>query len=694
MPKRYVIIPNLALYLNKGAHHIAEELQKAITYDDLQLYHSWEKAKNPKKHVLKNRFSVSGIIEIEVEDEAQLKKTELRKFCEKILSLSSKEEKEKELSTLVKAILVKGFLLPCNQLSLQNREALQVAAFNFNPNDETKLLLNEPPLLYLSNIPRDIHFLLFIDHQFFLNFENWRQYNARESKGKGCVYDLFQGMALLGDFLTRYQKTKTVTFQEIKSLHGVLSESVYYNSTDDRRGVIRDDYNTFPLHADAVTVAGLKELLQRIKADNQADGFRIGYFNRSHIISDFCFTLSWLIRTEILQKKSSDKEESTPDLLIVLRELEKKVIDEIIQKKKDIPPSDIELIVKKFLEDFVPHEKVNKANFWANLSYYYGDLSHRFIKSSPKEEFHYDLFHSRAHALASAGGVESTTVNIHDYNDLELEALAKKIFQLIQEGKEIYLFTPKRDLAEKWADEAIAHFNNIIQKANGANEIIEVTDNLVHELEILHLFHDVNCRTNYLLMNFLFLAHSIKWAMEFNPNRLDAYSSKERIAQHKEAIFRTDYIIANQIQISKNNAVIDHAYRCARLGLQELDYADIDLSAMGADTQYQEISQPFTDALRAFEKSFNNTLTTKIKKYDAQPTQLSSNLFSVPKEYIEFAKALKQFQADYNVRHFFTTVATLSEIPEIEEDIKSLRVLTGFSEDSVKTMGMNFNNVG
>ncbi|ASQ46920.1 hypothetical protein [Legionella clemsonensis] len=694
MPKRYVIIPNLALYLQKGGvRYIAEELQKAVIFEDLTLYDSWEDAKHPKKHASKHRFPFSGIVEIEVEDESQLKGPELQKFCESVLVLPSEEEREQRLATLVKTIYVKGFFLPFNQLNMQHREASQVASFNFGPNDEDKLLLNQPPLLYLNNIPRDLLFLLVIDHQFFLNFENWRQYNAREPKGKGCVHDLFQGVALLGDFLTTYAETKAITLQDIKSLHRVLSDSVYFNSQDDRRGVFRENYNAFPLNADAVTVAGIKELLQRIQADNEAKGFRIGYFNRSNIIADFCMHLSWLIREEMLEKKSLINEQFTPDLLPQLKRLERKVIDQIIQNKNSIPAKDIEGIINTFLEDFVPHEKVRKTNFWVNMSYYYGDLVRAFTRVSPKEEFYYDLFHSRAHALASAGEVESTTVNIHDYKDLELEALAKKIFQLIQEGKEIYLFTPKRELAEKWADEAIAHFNITIQKANGANEIIEITDTLVHELEILHLFHDVNCRTNYLLMNFLLLAHSIKWATEFNPNRLDAYSSRERILQHKEAIFRTDYIIANQLQFFKDNANMDHTYQCMRIGIQVLDYSEIDLSSMAPDTQYQEISQPLVDVLRSFEENFKKTLLTKIKKYDVQPAQLNSNLFSVPKAYIEFAKALKQFQTDYNVRHFFTTVASLNEIPEIAEDIQSLRVLTGFNKDSVKTMGMSLNKV-
>ncbi|CEK09705.1 hypothetical protein [Legionella hackeliae] len=678
--KRYVVIPDLALRLNNNfVRTLVEEIKKATLYGYFEAYPSLDAAKKPKENWFSRRLSVAGIIEIEVQDESQLSKKALQEFCSDILLLPSEAEQEGKLSSLIKSIYIKGFSLPFDELKLEKREALQIASFNFNPHDESKLQLNQPPLLYLNQIPREILFLLFIDHQFFLNFENWRQYNAREPKGKGCVYDLFQGMTLLAGLWMTSSKTSPVTMDNIKLLHRVLSDSIYADSTEDRRGTFREGYNSFPLHADAVTVAGIKELLQRIKTDNLADGFRIGHFKRCFITSDFCFIMSTLIRNEVVGSLGAD-EYLALERLNKLNELKDKAIHEAVQKNKNVTEKQIELIINTFLQDFEPDKKVSNSRFWSNLSYYYSDLARIFTKSSPKAEFVYDLDHSRDHALASAGHVAPTTVNIHEFNDEELDNLARKIYSLIQSGEEIHLFPPTRVIAEAWAEKAVEQFNRTISQATYPETIIEIIDNLVHELEILHLFHDVNCRTNYLLMNFLFLTHSLKWATEFNPNRLDAYSSQERIEQHKQAIFRTDYIIANKKQWIKSNAQIELVYACARAGVQLLDYSEANLRHIQTDNQYLEISQSLVAVLHSFQKMLNDILSAKIKKYDLQPV-ISSELFGLPQEYIDFVNALKQFQIDYDVHHFLTTVAPLSEKPEIAEDIKSILHVAGCNQD-------------
>ncbi|MCL9682560.1 hypothetical protein [Legionella maioricensis] len=679
--KRFILIPGLTTFYSDAtcSKKIAEALKKAISGKYYLIYPNLAAAQRDKPPYLKKHMATAGIIELEIEEESQLSEDNILKFCEKVLTLPTDKERAKKCSSLIEAVYVKGFKLPFNQLDVKAREIAQITSFN-SVNDST-LQLTLPPLLYLKQIHPELHFLLFTDHQFFLNFENWRHYNAREARGKGCVYDLFQATTSLCKLLP--QLLKNFTLEDIKAVQKLLSDSVFYGSTEDRRGIFRQDYNAFPLHPDAATVDGIKELLQRIKSDNQANGFRIGFVNRSTIVSSFCRYMSLTIREEKLWKKFPDEmDKLTPEMLEKLKELEKKAIAEM-RKTKDIAVQDIEVIINDFLKDFEPSQRVSLSSFWGNLSYYYSDLANEFSRKSTKLELQYDLRCGRAHALASAGDVEDSAVNIKDFADTEIDALAKNIYTRIQLSNDIYLFTPEPKLAEKWANVALGKYHSTISQAKSPMGVIEVVDELVHELEILHLFHDVNCRTNDLWKNFLFLAHSIKWATEFNPNRLDAYSRKERVQQHIQGILRTDYIIEHQEQLLQDNRRIDLIYLANRAGLQTVDYSAEELSQVKTDLQYQEISQQLAEELEAYEKIVQQKLGQLIKKYDLQShSKLSSTsavIFSIPPGYLEFAEALKQFQINYDTPLFFKRVAYLHTVPEIAEDIEILMSLTGFN---------------
>lgn len=702
---RYVFIPELTTFYDDRDYpqKIATAIKKATTQKYFETHPTRQEASDPKDSIFRTRFPMGGILELQGNDESELSPDYMSRRCKDILALSSDEQRTKQLSAFIKKVHVKGFTLPFAELDIKKREAAQVKSFDFNPVDDSALQLTQPPLLYLKKIRPELLFLLFTDHQFFLNFENWRHYNAREPKGKGCVYDLFHATTTLCERLMTQSKA-TLTMEEIQTLHKQLSESVFANSKEDKRGVFRESYNSFPLHYDAVTVAGIKELLQRIKSDKQAEGFRIGYFKKSLIVSSFCNNMSILIREEAPWKKFPlDKEEVlTSERLKELEEFEKSELERLealaineTAKSKNIPLEDVKAIIKSFLHDFTPHKRVAKSHFWANLGYYYSDLSTSYRHSSPKAECQYDLRSARSHALASAGNVTPPAVNIQDFSEQELEDLAKKIYEEIQGGACIHLFTPEPTLALKWAQEALQKYNRAIPNAQNAGEVIQIVDDLVHELEILHLFHDVNCRTNYLLMNFLFLRRSIKWATEFNPNRLDAHSSKERVLQHKQAISRTDHIIANQEQLATYNERLDLIYLANLRHLQTVQYTPTELSDIRVDGQYSEIAQQLIDKLNEFEKIFQATLNTIIKKYDLQmhtQTTVTPQFFPVPPEYIQFAKALKQLQSDYNIYYFFTSVAHLELVAEIREDLKGLKTLTGYNAQWLLTEIPNVEN--
>ena len=54
-------------------------------------------------------------------------------------------------------------------------------------------------------------------------------------------------------------------------------------------------------------------------------------------------------------------------------------------------------------------------------------------------------------------------------------------------------------------------------------------------------------------------------------------------------------------------------------------------------------------------------------------------IFPIPPGYVEFSKALKQFQATYDALLFFKSVAHLNTVSEIAEDIETIMSLTGFN---------------
>ncbi len=690
--QRFILISNLTTFYSDATFvtQIAKAIEKAISSKYYLIYPSLEMAIEDKPPFLKKRMATAGIIELEIEDERELNEENIGKFCKEVQGLPTDKDKVKKCSSLIKNVYVKGFKLPFNGLEMRDREAAQISSFNLNSVEDSTLLLNKPPLLYLKQIPHELLFLLFTDYQFLLNFENWRHYNARESSGKGCIYDLFHATTFLSKKLP--QMLNNFTLEDIKTVQKLLSESVFSGSTEDRRGIFRTDYNTFPLHSDAVTIEGIKELLHRIKNDNEAAGFRIGSVKRSNIVATFCRNMFGVIREEKPWKEFPDESKDlTSEMIKKLRELESRAIKEIC-KENASAETDIKSIVNDFLKDFIPEKKVSLSQFWGNLSYYYSDLATKFFKSSTKMELQYDLLHARACAVAAAGNVEASAVNIKDFSDTEIETLAKNIYERIQHLNDIYLCTPEPKLAEKWANVALTKYHSTISSVKKPMEVIEVIDELVHELEILHLFHDVNCRTNYLWMNFLFLAHSIKWSTEFNPNRLDAYSSKERVQQHIQGILRTDYIIEHQDQFLQDNKRIDLIYLGNSSGLQTVSYSAEELSQVKADVKYQEISQQLVEQLEDYEKTFKQSLESIIKKYDLESqSRLSSTsavIFPIPPEYMEFSKALKQFQANYDAPLFLKSIAHLNKVSGIAEDIKAIMSLTGLDDRGLESYGL------
>lgn len=102
-------------------------------------------------------------------------------------------------------------------------------------------------------------------------------------------------------------------------------------------------------------------------------------------------------------------------------------------------------------------------------------------------------------------------------------------------------------------------------------------------MKLLHLFHDVNCRTNYFLLNQELALNGIKPAMLYNPNRMDCYSKEEFIEEVKQGIFRHDFVISNQ-------KVLTEKHRDLERGIRKTLKSD----------HFHEMSKPLQEKLTAF----------------------------------------------------------------------------------------------
>lgn len=227
--KCYLIIPDLAVfYTDKNcSQKIATTIKNALSHRDLIICSTMEEAKEAGGIISNKQLSRAGIIELEIADDEILSDQQLLNFCDIILSLPTIEEKEDRLSSVIKTVYIKGFQLPFIELRTEKREALQVASLIANLKDDSQLLLSQPALLYLRQIHNKLLFLLLTDYQFFLNFENWRQYNAREAQGNGCVFDLFHGITALCERITALSKMSVTNLEDIKELQKLLSDSIF-----------------------------------------------------------------------------------------------------------------------------------------------------------------------------------------------------------------------------------------------------------------------------------------------------------------------------------------------------------------------------------------------------------------------------------------------------------------------------------
>lgn len=645
--KKYIIIKELELFYDEK-----DALGKIITEinSGADAYQSLEKAQDANDSMDPN----SGIIEIQVED-APLQQTEELKVTNYTVEQ-------------ITAIYIKGFRIPSENLSLSKYEAEHIKNLQYDKNNMEILQLSEPPLLYISKLHPDLLFLLFIDYALFdYKFQNWQKYNEREP---GCVADLFITVAkIVCDYVTTHTKKPHLSTSDFISLHSLLSKSVFGSARPGESGSFRKHYNTFPLLPDTATINGIEELLLRIQHDKHPQGFMLGEFKKLEIIKNFCF---YMEESCFDLATSSSTYSSEEVILKKFEEIKQQAIldtcDEILQNTKSITKDDICCVINQFMEQLQEQNPITNIDM---DKLFFGRLRLRFQHFQQQPEitvsqfqFELDVKYSREHALACAGIGNASDIGY--LNESEIKSLAHKIMHIIQEQGEIHLFTPEPKLAQKWASEAIDTYNQQILSLESIDQKIELISNLTHELEILHLFYDANCRTVYLLMNELLLANGIKWSILYDPNRLDALSSEERKDQIKQGIFRFMYVINQTGELLEKNLKID---------LQ---------TKIDKPESYANIIEPLKKRIQEFIIKYADTLNTLIQEY--QPVH-PSKMFSTESNSNSkmMYQLLVNLQKTNNTVEFFQSANSLLQNMDtpasIKKHINDIENLTAFNMD-------------
>lgn len=491
---------------------------------------------------------------------------------------------------------------------------------HYNSSDISQLS-SEFPLLELTKIPDALLYHLFVDYKFFdcgrgKGPENWRSYNDREP---GCVGDLFRTFSEIAfKYLDPTNQHKDVSMKHLVSLNTSLAKSVASGgSTEVKPGVFREGWHTFPFVEDTITKEGAMELLTRILADNNPDGFMIGSLHKMNIPAIFCGCLY-----DQKDKVSGEGTDTEPAFDL----LKKAAIQETIKQLKDDLHGNTENTLKTHLDKYIDTnvEKIKAIIEIYVTTHSLADkkksqllqLPNEFWNLPPiKEEFQLEIDYSRQRALARPGS----------YSNSDIVTVADEILKVVRDQGRIHLFAPKAEVAQQMAQTALNTYNTNIKTANDPQRKISLIGDLAQEVDILHLFNDCNCRMSNALSQMLLLINNLNTAIQYNPNRVEGLSREQRVEQIKQGITRLHYIAAQAEEMEKREARVNQEYDKA------MKYDNKKITALAT---YSDIINPFKaeliDLIKKIKATFLNGLIEKYaNKADAQAGPLlSTGLFS------------------------------------------------------------------
>jgi len=618
-----------------------------------------------------------GIIEINMEKE-------------ELSNIRTKMNNPEIIENAIIGVYFNNMYIPRNRLGIANNESEHLKEMQLNTNDIQLSLPYNSPLFYLNLIPNELRFLLLIDYKLFdYKHENWRHYNDREP---GCIEDLFMAETyLMQRHLYLSKKPKPFSMSAFTSFHCLLSKSVAKLTIGSglKEGVFREYSNCFPLDKDAVTKEGIQELLYRIKKDNNLDGFMIGKLHKSKIVYNFINTLEMIIfnavpvsnglpaNSSLIEVSSSTK---TEEIVTYIGKLMPLAIErtylESIKYFNELTLEQVNDIVCCSL-DF--EEIVNSIRFgsmfWAYMREHLDSLKYQFLVSPSKAEYLFEIAHARQHALARAGG--HANVNIANYSEDGLNELANNIFNLIRHEKvKLYFFAPASSIAQQNGYQAIDDYNENMLLSKTNEEKISCICTLVRELELNHLFSDVNLRTCYFTLNDQLLEHGIKPTSLYNPNRLDAYSAEQFKGQVIEGIYRINYII-NQapILIKKNDSINNQYLNKINSNLNNAFAAPEVKKSKVETTDYQAISYSL-HTLLVHNQQLYSEVSTLINKYNNICSSFPETFtLGEPRKVSQMRDALVKLEITNNIDQFFESVV------KFEDDNKDVKYYSEINND-------------
>ncbi|MCL9683601.1 hypothetical protein [Legionella maioricensis] len=548
------------------------------------------------------------------------------------------KSKPKQLMEAVNGLVVKGKRIDAQMIEADQHEKQQLVEMNYPGMKPHDMLLTEPYPCSLLKMPRELWFLGFIDYALFYHYlENWVAYNAREPRS---VLDLFNTQANICNSIFLAQNPEPLSLEHVRELQASLSSSLFSAETKSKSGELRDGYNSFPINRDAINVKGAVELLKRIKNDNDENGFMIGEVKHFEIVHQYCKQLSFMAGDCYFKRKNPVpfQEYST-----IVTGVKAAALQETIKKVTQLHPhvsaDAVEHIIDSFLkenkfdEQFLNRDKYTSWGLIDTLSVYIGQLAGKAQLIPTKDEMAFALAVARQKATINHATLKNKT-------DEELQTIAEQLVTSVKDNS-VSLLTPDPVSAEKKAKIAINQYNLDVSKTKTPDEVILCIVTLVHELEILHVFHDVNCRTNYFLLNEELIKHGLKPTILYNPNRLDGYSVEDLVEQVKQGMHRYDYVKANAGELVKINDSFLANNKSSQSYYEKIS-SQLNDVLMKLTHQYQEsigtlgkiISNTATTAPGMFSSSVNTAMIDEIKKL--------FNQFSKDQNLLQFISALNQ----------------------------------------------------
>lgn len=458
------------------------------------------------------------------------------------------------LDPFLTAIHIRGVRIP--KEDFLNPSASHLRALEASPASKTSLSLDTSPMDYLNEIPAPLRFLLYMDYRLFWeHFEVNKDYDDREL---GCTINLLQGIEWV---VKRLDNNDDLSLNDFCELHTIIAQNTNKISKQLEPGKYRKEYNALPLNKEAVSKAGLKEILTRIQSDKNADGFAVGYDEEFKIYGLFFSIIRpklrrWFMDTT-LEKMRLDVEEAKTETYKILCD-RYPGFDQICSEEACTKIINQHLNLQGL---YFRDGRMTTTMHWQTCAEEFQDL----LTPLPfEEEFKLQIQYSRMGAVR-ASATDSLLANISNLSDNELDEATDELYDEINTYKSIALFPPSPELACEWAENAIERFNQEIKtlkRQDQAEEvppekIISAITDLITEIEQLHLFRDVNLRNCYLMLNFLLLREGFKWSVLYNPFNIGGLSRKECTEEVIRGIQRGQYIIDNAKDLQERVQAIE-----------------------------------------------------------------------------------------------------------------------------------------